>query len=962
MRPFSSFKQRMIFAALLPGLLAAVLIITGISWVFFHEMEQQRNDSWNSNVQLLTQLASSPLTQANTAALTDLSTTSLNIPALRSIAFYDATMTPLAKAGPQAYVIDNNPWPPVADQSRTVTHENIIRQENGSSLRYFVPIYRNDSIGQKQKAIAGWMDVEFSTTNLNLVLYKTSVVSLLALLIITCFSIVLAAFLFRHSTHALSVMMRELTRIKEGGENLPLSESDTDETNLLIDAINKTISSLQHQLSDMQEHVSHSTQDLRETLETIEIQNIELDLARKEALQASKMKSEFLANTSHEIRTPLNGIIGFTRLMLKNCTDPQQQEYLKTIQQSSESLLNIISDILDLSKIEAGKLVLDYSSFNIHTVTEETLQSLAPSAHEKGLELAHIIEAEVPDYFYGDPFRIRQILTNLIGNAIKFSNTGGIMVRIAVETHRSETDGNASIILKYSVTDSGIGIRRSQLNQDLFNAFSQGESSYHQHRDGAGLGLAISKKLVTQMGGDIGIDSEENVGSTFWFTLKLDIDLQSTQQLQEMHPYRLPAQHILLFDTQSTSRQAISYALIHWGMNVSLTQSYNDILPALSSNAHLSREQWFSTVIISIAPENPGFPIDRLGELCTNISRYCRAVICAPTTFKHYLSKILDDSVLFINKPVTREKLFLALQSANNVIAPLHPSTIVDKVSNKSTPLNEGLFSNAQPVPDRTHRCSVLVVDDNPANLKLLSNLLTDLGHQVQEARSGEEALARCRQDLFDLIFMDIRMPGMDGIETTQRIRSLSNNNQNAPVIAVTAHALAEQKQQLLMSGLDDYLSKPLDEAQLKRTLARWATPNTKKQKSPAHPDMDNSAIEHCIDMALCLKLSNGKPALAADMLTLLLNELKQNHTDISRALGESRFDDALELIHKLHGATCYCGVPQLKEACKKLEEQLQTRLRMPAHDDIQVLNEAVNALLLWQQTCDVNTLFSLDE
>lgn len=927
MRFFSSIKQRLVLSSLVPGILAAIMMIVATSLVFYYQLREQSHEHWLAELQSLSALSLPLLERGDREGIQALTTAALNLPAIRSVSILDANGRELAHAGPrhahpEETVLPANHVKHLASAEKTY-HSHI----EGSTARFLWPVRSMQNSLDHQ----GWLVVEFSSTNLDLLFYQIMAIAILVLLISICFTVVVAAFMFRHSTRGLSMLVGQLGSIADGKQTTPIPAGDNDEINLLIEVLNRALGSLQNQIEDMQENIKHSTQDLRETLETIEVQNIELDLARKEALQASKMKSEFLANTSHEIRTPLNGIIGFTRILLKNCKDPQQYEYLLTIERSSESLLAIINDILDLSKMEAGKLVLDYSPFNLNNITEETLQILAPAAHEKTLELACIMEENMPECFYGDPLRLRQILTNLIGNAIKFSSSGGITVRFSLENSHDNT-----AVIKCSVTDSGVGISRQKINQNLFDAFTQGEHNQHKQQDGTGLGLAISKKLVTRMGGDIGIASEENVGSTFWFTVKLDINRDDQSRLQRPD---LQGAALLLYDTSTISCQAILHLLTRWGAHVTLTQSYNDIIPALANRPSSPDRPAFDAVIISIPTEHRDFPADRMGELARHICAVCPLIVCSPTTLKHYLSRQLPAEVRFISKPVLREKLLQALSGKLMT----HPTR---------TPI----------IPTALHStgCPVLVVDDNPANLKLMSHLLTELGYPVTEAASGREALQLCQDQVFGLIFMDIRMPGMDGVEATQRIRALPNPNHRVPVIAVTAHALTEQKQQLLFSGLDDYLSKPVDPALLLQILARWTQPRI-TTTTQAVVDERAEAIPHCVDKALSLKLCHGNAGLATELLELLLRDLPAQHQAIHQALNESRLDDALDLVHRLHGASCYCGVPELKDACHKIELHLKTTASAPAAIDVIALDLAIAALLDWHEHHDIQALFESD-
>lgn len=929
-RDSSTLKGRLILAAVMPGLVSAILLSGILMWVINGQQRQQQQDSRQASLSLLEAMAKPLLQQKTHQELPQLAQKALLLPQLRSISFRDANLAEYTQAG-----IPRNPGEVLSVANASPGRGQLQTFHYPDRIRYLLPVH-----GNGYGPTIGWIDVEFSTQDEQLFLYRNLTLTGLLLAVVTCAALLLASLLFARTTAGFHNIQQQLQKVARGQFDTRITSSDNQELNALIDTLNQAIAGFALHQQELQEHINQSTQDLRETLETVEIQNIELDLARKEALNASKIKSEFLANTSHEIRTPLNGIIGFTRLLLKDCPDRQQREYLTIIQQSSENLLNLINDILDLSKIEAGKLVLEYESFPVHQLVEETLQILAPAAHEKGLELAHQIDAAVPEFFYGDAPRLKQIFTNLIGNAIKFSNTGSILVKVAGEKIEA---GQA--LIKCSVSDTGIGIRRSQLNQDLFNAFSQAGGNTPQQRSGAGLGLAISKKLVDQMGGDMGIDSEENVGSTFWFTIKLSIDRQAIAEAAARYRPHLEGRHILLFDTNAASRQSLYSVLDSWGARVTLTQHYAEVFSLLNLAPSPPGKSPFAAVIISIPVDLQRFPSDRISELVTLAGQHCPVVVNSPVTLRHYLEKNLPPQAIYLSKPFTRSKLMDALQRAE-VLAP-DPATTISDTATSKTIFPETLFASQS--AGQRDAVRLLVVDDHPANLALLSRLLRDYGHEVHEAGSGRDALALCEHHAFDCIFMDIRMPEMDGVETTQRIRLLNNSNRDTPVIAVTAQAMADEKHKLLLAGLDDYLSKPLQEPQLQQALMRWL-PQDKNQC-----DLDPA---NCVDVALAIKLSHGNAGLAADMLEMLLNELAGYHALINQMLDKPDIREAREQVHKLHGACCYCGVPELKAICKKMEQELIAG-KVPGKADRRHFNQAIDHLLLWKQRYSPHSVFN---
>ena len=414
---------------------------------------------------------------------------------VRSVAIYDTDGTLLTQAGPRMHALPQG--------SALIPPDHIKRavsRMTDTTLRVIHPIYPASSYHPlaRDRAEAGWLEVEIDRSNLVLEKYR----SLLYTLIVMAMAIVLNAAI---AVHFSSTIGRVVSRIKQAltemaGGNLEarVEENAYGELRDLQVSLNRLAQSILEGQQELQQNVDQATEDLRETLETIEIQNIELDLARKEALEASRIKSEFLANMSHEIRTPLNGIIGFTNLLLKSDVSLTQRDYLDTIQKSSESLLAIINDILDFSKIEAGKLVLDQVPLNLQEVVEDVLTMLAPMAYEKHLEQVSLFYSDVPTGIIGDPLRLKQILTNLVNNAIKFTDHGEVVVRVMLDDMK-----DALATIKVTVSDTGIGLTKEQ-QRALFSAFRQADTTTARRFGGTGLGLVISKHLVEQMRGEIG--------------------------------------------------------------------------------------------------------------------------------------------------------------------------------------------------------------------------------------------------------------------------------------------------------------------------------------------------------------------------------------------------------------------------------------------------------------------------
>lgn len=729
---------------------------------------------------------------------------------------------------------------------------------------------------------------------------------------------------------------------------------------------------------ESEQSAHQATEDLRQTLETIEIQNIELDLARKEALEASRVKSEFLANMSHEIRTPLNGIIGFTKLLLKSPLAHKHREYLDTIHKSSEGLLTIINDILDFSKIEAGKLALEHITFNLRETIEDALTMVSPMAHEKKLELINLFFAESNTPLLGDPLRIKQVITNLVNNAIKFTDHGCITVRTT-----TESVSDRYLILKVSVTDTGIGLTDNEQN-NLFKAFSQGDASSARKYGGTGLGLVICKHLVRQMGGEIGFHSEHQTGSTFWFTLKLAVN----------HAVQPPAidstlakRNILVFDADPLVRLSLRNILESGLMTVEEVDMLDAIFPKLTQNQN--SEGYVDAVILGKA-QDPLSPSE-IGDLVNLIEeQYGRKSLVLCNTHELYLlqNRLPFPPGQILSKPVPQPKLLAALERV------LLGAQIDDAAQLIEAPQHH------IPLPPMTNAVKVLCVDDNLSNLTLIRALLEELGVEVTTVDNGFKALEAMGQHAFDIIFMDIQMPQMDGVATTRKIRMLEPG-ERTPIIALTAHALPSEKQDLLRAGMDEYITKPVNEEQLIQILehhTHYQHPSTAKpvlnatvsttspapqaiqqpalpQPAPAPlpttqrtstfvmPNATQTEVAHTNAASTTqaapkapmlknqvspqpsskqktavfnpqehLQLSNNKQDLAEQLLTMLLSSLPEARANMARAWEAENYEALLDETHKLHGATRYCGVPALRESLHSLESSLkkQQRAKLP--------------------------------
>ncbi|MCB1875035.1 MAG: response regulator [Chromatiales bacterium] len=684
-----------------------------------------------------------------------------------------------------------------------------------------------------------------------------------------------------------------VTAVSRGNLDVKVKHQGDGELLRLIMGFNTMVTELRAANKDKDEQVRQATAELEATLEDMEIKNVQFDLARQRALEAAQSKSDFLANMSHEIRTPMNAVLGFTELLRPTGMRADQRTYVDLIHTAASNLLTIIDDVLDFSKLESGKVNLINEPFVLRNCLEEVVATLGPAAQNKGIELINLLYTDVPNHLVGSGPRIRQVLLNLVGNAIKFTAAGRVVVRTSLEDEEDPW-----VTLRFSVQDTGIGIN-SHGQKRLFTAFTQLESDESRSFGGTGLGLVICKRLVEAMGGDIGLESRLGEGSTFWFTLRLEaVERQTTEE--EPWAQGLARRKILLCEEQLLSRSVVRQHLARWQMAICECDA---------------RERIDQRLLACEQPQAILMGVDNQDIACHEFLTDLQALFART-------------GVPILLLPSSADPL--ALSSLANLAGVAHlPKPIL------SAPLGHALRhilgledynvpQAPEPLPD-LHGRRILVVDDEENNRLFLATLLTQTGAEVDQTASGEGAIRACKERRYDLVFMDIHMPGVSGLEASRAIRADGQDQKRLPIIALSANSQSDMVDNALAAGMNDYLTKPLPLPglwKLVKQLLLRQPPQVQADTGTGITQNGSKGLPvYRRDEALAQTGNDEK--LASNLLQGLKDEIPEFIRVIDEALAKGHLRKGRDAVHKLRGALAYCAVPASQAAALALETAL---------------------------------------
>ncbi|HHS3032326.1 TPA: two-component system sensor histidine kinase LetS [Legionella pneumophila] len=868
-------KYQLRITTLIPAFLVALLFAFFYNGLFGKDLKQHMSRLGEAYIRQLLPAAQYAMLRNDYRTLQGLINASTINPEVKALAFYNADGRLIAYRGGKHSI--HKPFNPPDYTGDYIESKQI----NPFTINFIAPItipkfnlYSSTEFKElstpkifQADDILGWLSIDIDTQSLLIKRYQMLIVTIFITLFGLLMGLTIHYFLSKRIYMPIARLRRSMKQILSNEFETEIRVSSPGELGI----IEKGCAHLQRQylntVRDLNHHIEIATADLQQSLELLEEKNIELSLEKKKTEEKSRQKSEFIANMSHEIRTPMNGVIGFTNVLLESKLDPLQLDYVKTIKSSAQDLLSIINDILDFSKIDAGKLNLDCIPLDIRGCIDEVLSLASPNAHKKGIDLIPITDINVPKMVLGDPLRIKQIISNLVTNAVKFTDHGYVLIRTKIE---QETDKDYTLL--FAIADTGIGISPEDQTK-LFTAFNQADTSITRRYGGSGLGLVICKKLCEEMHGRISLTSEINKGSTF--SARIKVEKLVAYEIEKNQTHRFAHLKIICFDDNPLHLEAIGNGLGFWGIEAIRVDSFNKLSRILTKHkdckiAFINVNQGCERQAAELIAKHKQIPFVLISKWPIN-----------------------DFAALgargFLYKPISIQKLQDLIESIAN-----------ENQTEKNT--NQELDTLREQL--RFLHPEILIAEDNPVNKMLLTSLLNNNAN-ITTVDDGEMAVTACEDKKFDMILLDLHMPKLNGLEAAKMIRQKSLMNKHSPIVLITASSSDLSSIDMKKSGVDFCFQKPIDEKQLLIQILRIVD----KTKHAA------------IDWQLCVQKVSGNQALAEEFLAKFIEELYKNREEFIQLMHQKNVKGLADLAHKLHGACCFCGVPILQKRVAQLEK-----------------------------------------